>query len=384
MTAITASAWSVDAIRGAAAVDAEDWNRLARRGFHLHRWCVVAERCGWRPRHVGVAGPEGLRAVVPVYLMGPETSGTLHDSWLGPLAPLASKAGLALHPTLAVTAPFACASDPLGDIAAVPDRTMSAVFDVLEAQARRDGARAVVWPHVDERDERLIDMARRRGYAAVYVGASARLEVAWDSFDGYLASRSKSLRRTVRADLRAFVDAGLGMEEAEDFRPVAGAVDSLYRAAFRDRNGRAMQLDAAFFSLLAAEPTPGLWAQLTWRGAELVGASINLAAAGVVEGTFAALAAEHRGGPAYYNDLVYGPVRIACRLGATALDLGPTALVPKVLRGARLYRRLALVRGTSPLVQGILSGLGRLVAARTRHKERRRLAPLGAFRVLAG
>ena len=174
-------------------------------------------------------------------------------------------------------------------------------------------ARAVVWPWVDAGAEALIACARERGYAVLYAGATARLPVRWGTFEDYVASRSKAVRRTVRADLSAFRDAGLHAVAAEDFRAAAPAMEALYREAYRRRNERDPRIPAGCFERLAETPTSGLFAQLTWSGERLVGCSINLAAAGVLEGTFAAFAAGHEGGPAYLNDLVYHPLRVAIR-----------------------------------------------------------------------
>jgi hypothetical protein len=53
-----------------------------------------------------------------------------------------------------------------------------------------------------------------------------------------------------------------------------------------------------------------------------------------------------------------------------------SALYPKVLRGARLRRRVALVRGTGPVTHRMLAALGASVARRQAAKERRMLGPL--------
>jgi hypothetical protein len=107
-----------------------------------------------------------------------------------------------------------------------------------------------------------------------------------------------------------------------------------------------------------------------------VGCSINLAAAGVLEGTFAAFAAGHEGGPAYLHDLVYQPIQFAIRERIRAIDLGSSALYPKVLRGARLRRRMVLVRGSGRLMHRVLRRLGRTMARRQEEKERRMLGAL--------
>ena len=96
----------------------------------------------------------------------------------------------------------------------------------------------------------------------------------------------------------------------------------------------------------------------------------------LLEGTFGAFAQEHRRGPAYYNDLCYEPIRLACREGISAIDLGATALYTKVLRGAELRPRVALIRGTTAMRHRLLAALGRVVARRTQWKEQQSLGPL--------
>jgi predicted N-acyltransferase len=364
---------AVTAVESAGTFAETEWNRLARRGFHLHRWHRIAEACGWVPRHLVIRDERTGVTVVPAWLAGQPALHDLHDRWMGPLRSL-ERVGLALRPVLTVQSPFAQVSDLLG---ARPNRAgLTDLFDRLEETADREGARAVVWPWVDAGARELIACARERGYAVLYAGATARLPVRWATFEDYVASRSKAVRRTVRADLTAFRSAGLRAVAAEDFRAAASAMETLYREAYRRRNEREPQIPPGCFERLAETPTPGLFAQLTWGGERLVGCSINLAAAGVMEGTFAAFAGGHEGGPAYFNDLVYQPLQRAIHEGIGAIDLGSSALYAKVLRGARLRRRMVLVRGTGLLMHRVLRRLGRTTARRQEEKERRMLGAL--------
>jgi predicted N-acyltransferase len=357
-------------------VRAARWNRLASRGFQLHRWFAVAERCGWRPRHVAVAAPGGIDAIVPAYLIASGAPNDLHDRWLGPLRTLATQAGINLRPVLSVQSPFSLVSEPLGEVDGLSDALLHRAFELLERRAREDGAKAVVWPFVDVEHSALLRVGRERGYAQVYSGASARLRVRWGSLWEYLASRSKNVRRTIRADLEAVARQGLRVVSTTDFRAQATAMDRLYRAAFRDRNGWESPLAANFFRILADEPTEGVIAQLTWDGDRLVGSSVNLIGPQMIEGTFVAFAPEHRGGPAFFNDLVYQPLQLAFERAITEFDLGPTALYSKVLRGATLRRRVTLVRGVTPTMHRALAALGAMVARREEAKERKALGDL--------
>ena len=367
--------WTAAPAGGAAAVPEAEWNALARRGFHQHQWFRAAEDCGWRPRHVLAREDGEIRALFPAYLTGAETPHDLHERWLGPLRGI-ERLGLGLRPVLSVQSPFSLTSDPLGDVGALPRPALERVFELLEETAAGSRAKAVVWPFVDAADEAVIALARDRGYAVVPAGATARLRIWWDTFEEYVASRSKSVRRTIRADLAALQAARLETVAWSDYRPHADAMDELYRAAYRRRNGREPRLAPGWFHRVAGEPTPGIVGLLTSSGGRLVGTSLNLTAGAVLDGTFAAFAESEHGGPAYLNDLVYEPIRLACARGLGTIDLGMSALYPKVLRGARLRRRVALVRGSGPALHRVLAALGAAVARRQEAKERRMLGAL--------
>ncbi len=368
------AAMGVAHIEGAHALDPAQWNLLARRGFHLHSWFVAAERCGWNPRHVAVSSADGPVAIVPAYLTGGSTLNDLHHRWLGPLSPVTAKAGLDLRPVLSVQSPFAQVSEPLG--ARLSSRITHQVFEALELSALAGGAKAVAWPYVESDRRTLIEVAVERGYAVVYGNSSARLRVPWRSFDDYVDSRSKNIRRTIRADLRGMRSAGLRIESESGFRSMVPQMDALYREAIRRRNGRNAAVPRGFFEELSLNPSEDIRAQLTWDGSQLVGTSLNLGTQRLLEGTFAAFSARHGGGPAYYNDLCYEPIRFACNQGIEEIDLGATALYPKVLRGAVLCRRVTLIRGTTPGWHRLFATLGSLVGHRTVWKERRALGAL--------
>ncbi len=361
---------------GADDVAAAEWDGLSRRGFHLHPWFVAAEKCGWEARHVAVRGPSTLQAVVPAYLTSAHNLNNLHDRWLGPVSRIAPWVGVSLRPVISVQSPFALVPDPLGDPAQLSPRLLHRVFETLESSAEVDGAKAVAWPSVDQDNTVLLQVARERGYAILYAGASARLQVQWDSFEDYVASRSKNVRRTIKADLDAARSAGLRTSLVSDFRAAAPAMTDLYRQAFRRRNGREAPVPEHFFQQLSRRPSKKIRAQLTWSGERLVGTSVNLNTQKMLEGTFGAFVPEHRAGAAYFNDLLYEPIRVACREGIEAIDLGATALYAKALRGAELRRRVILIRGTNPSRHAVIRAIGEVVVRRTEWKERQALGPL--------
>jgi predicted N-acyltransferase len=234
----------------------------------------------------------------------------------------------------------------------------------------------VAWPFVDTGCDRILDVARDRGYAVLYSDATAKMRVRWSSFEEYVATRSRSIRRTILADIASIGAAGLRTTVTSDFEADASRMDRLYREAFRRRNRWDSTLAPHFFQQLGRHPSQNVWAHLTWHGDRLVSTSLNLMTAERLDGTLPGFAPEHRNDGVFFNDLCYEPLRAAIREGVSFVDLGPTCLYPKVLRGAVLQRRMLLIRGTTPRRHRALSLMGRLVAQRTQRQEPRSLGRL--------
>ncbi len=362
---------------GAAELPAAEWDRLARRGFHLHCLFVAAEAGGrLRAHHLLARDDGGCRALFPAYLQETALHGDLHDRWLGPLASLATRAGLRLRPTLAVTPPLVTASDPLGDPAALDEETLESVFDLLERRARAERARAIVWPALGPGHETLVRHALRRGYLAFYAGCRAVLQVGWTSFEDYVASRSKKVRQTIRADLQILRETGTSCTRTCDFAAEAEEMETLYRDFFRRRNGRPAELAEGFFARLASAHHPGVTAQMGRQGGRLATISLNFTTPAMLDGSFGGYAEGVPGGAVYVSDAIYQPITATAGSAVTKIDLGPAALYAKVVRGAVLRPQITLAFGLTRATGLALRALGRASAARTHAKERRGLRGL--------
>jgi predicted N-acyltransferase len=353
-----------------------EWDALATRGLHLHRWFVAAERSGWQPRHLQLRGASGLTAIVPVYLADHGSSLDLRHRWLGPMAAAVGKAGLDLRPTIAVQSAFSPVSDPLGCLESVSDSALHKLLETLERQAVEDDAVAAVWPFVDVSwGERLLQVGRARGWIQVYAGATARLAIRWGSFEEYLASRSEELRGSIERELEWLQREAVQSTCVPDFGTAVAQIDGLWGEGFRCRHGKESAA-SGFFRALAKPAEPGIAAQLTSKEGRLIATGLGLAGRQMLDLAFAAFDSEVQGGPVYFNNLVYLPIRMACAAGVSALDLGPTALYPKVLRGATLHRRMTLIRGTTPACHQLLRAIGELAGRRQQWRERRALGAL--------
>lgn len=374
--AVSRRAYSVRLLHGAKNVPRADWDALARRGYHRHAWFVTAESCGAEPRHVGVYDDGELVAVVPAYIERETLHGDLHERWYGPAHRIAGMLGGGLRPSLSIGAPMSSGSDPLGSDAVLTEDVLDDVLQLLEEEARTERVKAIVWPFVSEDATAIRQAARVRGYRESFANSEAVLDVDWSSPEEYITSRSKNVRRTLRNELAWVHDQGVRVSWESDLRAHANTFDAMYRASYLARNGREANLPQLFFKKLAAQQSPGVRVQSAWRGEKLLEMSVALDGGNEMDLCLSAQSDETRNGLLYQHCLCYDPVRAAIAGGLTRIHLGPSALHPKLLRGARLETRYTLVRGCTAAARAALSVLAPVTHSRNRSKQRRLLGKL--------
>ncbi|MDB4912345.1 MAG: hypothetical protein JWO39_3168 [Gemmatimonadetes bacterium] len=372
--AVSAPACNLRMIGGARYIARAQWDALARRGYHRHAWFVAAESCGAEPRHVGVFRGSELVAVIPAYIERETLHGDLHARWYGPAQHIAATLGASLRPSLAIGAPMSTGSDPLGSDDVLTASVLDEALELLEVEARAERVKAIVWPFVDASATTIREAAHLRGFRESFANAEALIDVRWSSPEAYIASQSKNVRRTLRNELAWVHDQGIRVSWESDLRPHLTALDALYRESYVARNGRVANLAPNFFDELAKQRSSGVRVQCAWRGQTLLEMAVALDGGGAMDLTLSAQSDETRNGLLYQHCLCYDPIRAAIAGGLARIHLGPSALYPKLLRGARLNSRVTLVRGLTPAARAAVRVLGPLTNSRNQAKHRRLVA----------
>jgi predicted N-acyltransferase len=367
------TAYAVRLLNGAKSVPREEWDTLARRGYHRHAWFVTAESCGAESRHVGIYDGDALVAIVPAYIEREALHGDLHERWYGAAHRIARMLGGGLRPVLSIGAPMSSCSDPLGDDALLTEDVVDDVMQLLEEEARTERVKAIVWPFVSESATSIRGAAAVRGYRESFAHSEAVLDVEWRSPEEYVTSRAKNVQLALRNELAWVHDQGIRVSWESDVRPHVNVFDALYRSSYLSQTTREADLPVLFLRKLAAHHLPGVRVQSAWRGEKLLAMTIALDGGGEMDLCLSAQADEARKGLLYQHCLVYDPVREAIAGGVTRIHLGPDALDAKLFRGARLESRYTLVRGCTAAARATLSVLAPMAHARNRSKQRRLL-----------
>lgn len=368
--AVSAPALNLRMFGGARQIGRKQWDALARRGIHRHAWFVTAETCGAEPRHVGVYRGGKLVAVIPAYIERETLHGDLHARWYGPTDRIAAAFGASLRPSIAIGAPMSTSSDPLGNENVLTESVLNEALDLLEAEARDAGAKAIVWPLVDASANTIRETARARGYRESFARAEAMIDVEWRSPEQYLASRSRNVQRTLRNELAWVHDQGIRISWESDLTPHAETFAALYRASHLARTGHAANLASNFFSELAKQRSPDIRVQCAWKGTTLLEMAVALDGGGRLDLCMSA-SGETSHALLHQHCLCYDPIRVAIEGGLSPIHLGPGALYAKLLRGARLNTKVSLVCGLTPVARAAVRVLAPVTNARNRAKHRR-------------
>jgi len=366
-------------LRSASMVPREQWDALSRRGYHRHAWFMAAEACGAEARHIGVFDKrKTLVALIPAYIENDTLHGDLHARWYGPAHRIAAALGGSLRPSLAIGPPMSTGSDPIGSDAVLTETVLEHALALLEEEARDAHAKAIVWPFLDESAVSIREVARRMSFRESFANSEAIVDIEWSSPEEYLASRSRKVRRTLLNELAWVHDQGIRVSWETDLRALASTFDAFYRASYAARNHSVASLPPQFFSELAAQQSPGVRVRCAWKGAKLLEMAVALDGGGALDLCMSAQSEETRNGLLYQHGLAYDPIRAAIAGGLTRIHLGPSALHPKILRGARLQARVTLVRGLTPAARAALSVLVPVTHARNRAKQRKLVSKLSA------
>jgi predicted N-acyltransferase len=215
-------------------------------------------------------------------------------------------------------------------------RVVQQLLHALGETAHRREARSVSLMHLTPKG--LTDVRPFLGSRAVPCVldvAYCRIDIPWNSFDGYLGALTHHRRRTVRHDLAQFERSGftVSMGRLSDWYERAGPL----LANMQQRHGHQESVNemTEYLEKQVADLDDISLAFLCHAGADLVGFSLFYRWEGTLYGRVAGFDYERRGdSEAYFKVAVYEPIRYAIENGFTALDLGAGSDSSKILRGA--------------------------------------------------
>ena len=287
-----------------------------------------------------------------------------------------------LHPALVVSVP-----GRLGGVSYGPaidrdsrHRAVEVGIDAVERVAEADSARTICWLYlVEGEDDILADALHDRGYLSVVVDAESYLPVAWDDFDGYLASFKSQRRRQIRLEMAAFSAAGVQVElrDADALGPDLARLE----LQWRNKYGRTATYGEtlAEYRELPRHVADALRIFVASRAGHPLGFTVFLEEGRTWYARFGGF--DYSAGRLYlyFNLLFYHPLQAAIDLGIASVRYSLKSHETKRSRGCLLRNVLAYVRLPQGMAGRMQPGL-RIVD----HGQRLRFARIGAMHSRCG
>ncbi len=175
----------------------------------------------------------------------------------------------------------------------------------------------------------------RRSQDLVLAGPNSSIEIAWDSFEGYLSWLRHSRRRSALRERARFAASGLGLELTD----LGSSLTELAPLALRlqERHGHSFSAPEMLAQLRAQarELNSESRVLLCRRRGRAVGFSLLYSWGGRLYGRLAGFDYEETlGSDAYFNLAFYEPLELALREGLRSFHLGMATWAAKALRGA--------------------------------------------------
>jgi predicted N-acyltransferase len=218
-------------------------------------------------------------------------------------------------------------------------RDVSSLLDGIEEHAAAHDL-GVAFIGFTVEDELLCSALRRRRYLDSEIDSTARMEIEWNDFDGYvnhLRTRSRNASKIVRNERNRNRRNGVRIQQV---RPGAAETQALYTLMYdhyRDKNGRDLPFGAAFLPSLAASLGDDLLIFEARRDGRVVG-TVFVVRSGCV-GWVVSVGIELLDRPndfTYANLLFYHAADWAPGLGIKTLLYGTAVQKAKLTRGCRL------------------------------------------------
>jgi predicted N-acyltransferase len=326
---------------------AEDWDAVAAgRVLASRDWLLALEEAGIpgvEPRYALVReGGRPVGAAVCYVNRGRQPGLDPDDLLLGQLKPMARWLGFTFSPAL-VNAPFRGYGVQLFG----PAR--EAMLDELEALARRERLPLHI-PRVPDEEADLCRLLLARGYHRTADQPLARLDIAWDSFDGYL----KALKRvgpkaegTVRREINRNRRAGVEIREIADVTAFADGLHELAEAHELRRNGARPSYPPSLLPRLKERLGGRCTVYGAFKGDRLTGFAVLLHDGSDGYLPFFGLDGS-RADFTYFNLCYYQPIRDAIAGGLKRLHFGRLMCELKMRRGCRILRTSRFYKGATP------------------------------------
>jgi predicted N-acyltransferase len=358
MLSPTAAPYTFDIVHQISDIAAEEWDDLAVAGaapFARHRWLRLAESVliGHEPRYLLVRAGGRLEAAAVC---------AVRRRFEHPGLQRAAGRALRYFPGLRCALPIAFASGLLVRPGEDVPRRVAVLLAALDRLAARERAAFAKLEYLSP-CEGVWPALRHAGFWQIGMWADTALEIAWPSFDGYLASLPAKKRKDVAKVRRRAAAQGI---EVAPIRPSVDTAPQLWQlvANVLRHHGAEQTYHPDLFLRAADVLGDDLLVLAARREGQIVGCAGLLTSGAETSAKWLGLDYDRTWGTATYLSLLLECIAQAVAGGATCLRLGATAYDTKRHLGAVVAPRAGAVALRGRLLNHVASAVfHRLTAA---------------------
>lgn len=222
---------------------------------------------------------------------------------------------------------------------------LRALAEELEEIAQREGADLGVVRDVEAERYRDFRVLEEEGYRPAMGFSIARMQLGWDSFEGYLDALKHKKRLDVRRRREALNAPEIAVEVIEDYAPHAERLAELWgQVARRHGEYEHERLTPAYFAAMARHLQGRSHVIAIKREGAIVAFGLALIGDdeyfGMAEGMDYGVVDSYE----LYSNMIFETIRVACELGKKRLNLGITTYDFKASLGAEISPSIYFVK----------------------------------------
>jgi predicted N-acyltransferase len=211
---------------------------------------------------------------------------------------------------------------------------------------------------VSEFDRLLMENLQDLGYLKVPFMHTLYLDIRWSSFDSYLNSLKRKVRRNVRREIRKCRECGVTIEEEKEFGDLAITLSDLYGNLFFKYNGNTSNpVSASFFRELGRYAKDKTRVFIARKNNKIVGFSLSLQHRDVLDVYMSGFDYELQTNKdfTYFNTVYYAPIKLAIEENIRRIDFSATMDDVKLRRGCKIERLYWFVKVHNKLLRPLAS-----------------------------
>lgn len=211
-----------------------------------------------------------------------------------------------------------------------------AVLEALEEVAREERL-PLCFYGLDAAEQPLRQALRESGFHELFLFYDSRIDIDFQSLNGYLAHFEGRHRRKFRHEMRQVEELGYRFERLEDFGRLGSTLERFYEATYSKYGEDHFHQPASFWPQVERHLGSMVETLVAWRGGQPKG-FVTLIERGDEVWAWRSGRTPEEGekeNPIYFHLAFYEPLKRALARGASRLWLGPGAWGVKRRRGAR-------------------------------------------------